>query len=67
MEFSLPNSSCGQMDRIVNFLEYQQIRRGTLNIQPEFLNEEDRLYNLRARALIWGLRVGCANPDRYKK
>ena len=67
MEVNFDNSDCLQIDRIVNFLEYQQLLRGTLNVPPERLSTDDRLYNLRARALIWGIRVGCANPNRYKK
>ena len=67
MQLSFTPGSCYEIDRIVNFLEYQQEARGTLNVAPEFLNNDDRLYNLRVRALIWGVRVGCSDPNRYKK
>jgi len=59
--------SCPYIDRIVNYLELQQIYWNVLNVPPELLNNSDRLVNLRLRALIWGLRVDCSNPDRYKK
>jgi len=48
-------------------LETQQIYWNVFNVPPEMLNNSDRLVNLRIRAIIWGLRVDCSNPDRYKK
>jgi hypothetical protein len=51
----------------VNWVEDQLRMKGLLYADPDTLNDDDRLYNSRARALIWGLRVGCANPHRYDK
>jgi hypothetical protein len=41
--------------------------KGYAGKNPEDLaTEEDRKYNSRARVVIWSLRIGCNNPNRYK-
>jgi hypothetical protein len=67
MSLNYSYESCPYLDKIVNYLEYQQRHWGVYNVPPEALNNSDRLVNLRLRALIWGLRVDCSNPNRYKK
>jgi len=67
MNLNYGPESCPYIDRIVNYLETQQIYWNVFNVPPEMLNNSDRLVNLRIRAIIWGLRVDCSNPDRYKK
>ena len=57
---------CSRIDYWVDWAETQLKLRGIYGRDPETLNNEDRLYNVRARSIIWALRIGCANPDRYK-
>jgi hypothetical protein len=61
------DKDCPQINRHTNFAEEQLRLRGLTNVNPEDLNEEDRLYNATARILIWSLRIGCSNPNRYTK
>jgi hypothetical protein len=61
------NLDCPRIDTWVNWAETQLRLRGIYGREPETLSNDDRLYNLRARSIIWALRIGCANPDRYKK
>jgi hypothetical protein len=60
------SQDCARIDYWVNWAETQLQLKGLLYAEPESLNNEDRLYNQRARSLIWALRIGCANPTRYK-
>jgi hypothetical protein len=60
------SADCSRIDHWVNWAETQLRLKGLLYAEPESLNNEDRLYNQRARSLIWALRIGCANPNRYK-
>ena len=57
---------CPNIDTHVNFIEQQLRFKGLLNATPEDLNEDDRKYNATARIMIWSLRIGCNNPNRYK-
>ena len=53
-----------KIDRMYRQLEI----KGFLNKNPEDLaNEDDRMYNMKAHVIIWALRIGCNNPDRYRK
>jgi hypothetical protein len=63
----LSNRDCANIDRHVNWAETQLRLRGLANVMPEDLNNDDRKYNATARIMIWSLRIGCANPDRYNK
>ena len=63
----LSNKDCGSIDYHINYLESQLQLRGLANAIPEKLNEDNRKYNLQARVGIWGLRIGCNNPNRYSK
>jgi uncharacterized lipoprotein len=60
------SANCPNIDYITNQLETQLAQRNILGKNPEDLNEADREYNSRARVIIWSLRIGCNNPDRYK-
>jgi uncharacterized protein YutD len=61
------NNDCSRIDWWVDWAETQLRLRGIYGREPESLNNTDRLYNLRARSIIWSLRIGCANPNRYSK
>jgi hypothetical protein len=63
----LTNADCPYIDSKINYFETQLRLKGLLYADPANLNSEDRLYNAQARTNIWALRVGCSNPDRYKK
>lgn len=63
----LSNADCPNIDYWVNYAETQLRRRGLVNVHPEDLHGEDREYNATARIMIWSLRIGCNNPDRYSK
>lgn len=67
-EFSnnMSNKNCPRIDETINFLESQLEAKGLLYATPEQLNDEDRKYNATARLTIWGLRIGCNNPNRYR-
>jgi lipoprotein NlpI len=61
------NRDCSQIDTIIQQMEQQLQAKGYAGKNPEDLaTEEDRRYNSRARAVIWSLRIGCNNPNRYK-
>jgi hypothetical protein len=62
---NLSMKDCPRIDYYVNFANDQLSRRGLLGAQPENLNEDDRLYNSTAHVIIWSLRIGCSNPNRY--
>jgi len=59
-------NSCKNLDNSVTWLENQQRLKGIANTAPELLNEHDREYQARIRIAVWALRIGCANPDRYR-
>ena len=61
------NYKCNNIDAIVDNMERQLALKGLTNATPEDLNDADRKYNATARIVIWSMRIGCANPDRYKK
>jgi hypothetical protein len=63
----LTDQDCPRIENIISNTEQQLKSRGIYGRQPEELTEEERLYNSRARAIIWGLRVNCNNPNRYNK
>lgn len=60
------NSDCRNIDAIVSNMENQLRIKGLINANPEDLNDSDRKYNARARIVIWSLRIGCNNPNRYR-
>lgn len=61
----LTRTDCQIIDHHVSFAENQLKMRGIFNRGPETLNEDDRLFNTNAKRIIWGLRIGCNNPNRY--
>lgn len=61
------NISCNQIESVVANMEQQLRLKGLTNVDPEDLSESDRLYNAKARIVIWSMRISCNNPDRYKK
>ena len=61
------NRDCQNIESHVKFLESQLQARGLTNAVPEQLNEDDRVYNATVRIMIWNLRIGCNNPNRYNK
>lgn len=63
----LSMADCPQIDYHVEFAERQLRMRGIANRKPEELNEYNRLFNTSAKKIIWGLRIGCSNPNRYAK
>lgn len=63
----LSDRDCARADYIIANMEEQLRIKGYAGKNPEDLaTEEDRKYNSRARVVIWSLRIGCNNPDRYK-
>jgi hypothetical protein len=64
--FKVNNSMCPKIDYYVNLMETQLRLKGLYNATPEDLNDADRQYNAEARIIIWSLRIGCNNPNRYK-
>jgi len=66
-QIKVTNRDCSRADQIIGQMEEQLRRKGYAGKNPEDLaTDEDRQYNSRARVVIWSLRVGCNNPDRYK-
>ena len=65
-EIRVSTADCTNIDSIVNNMETQLKLRGLQSANPEDLNDDDRKYNATARIVIWSLRIGCNNPDRYK-
>jgi hypothetical protein len=59
------NTNCPSIDQITQQVEYQLRLLGTLNKNPEDMTESDRAYNEKAKIIIWSLRIGCNNPNRY--
>lgn len=66
-KIKVSNKDCPRIDQVIDYLDLQLKRRGLYGRDPVGFTEEQRLYNARAQSLIWSLRVGCSNPDRYKK
>ena len=65
--WKVTNADCPQIDYIISNVENSLRIKGLLYADPSTLNNEDRIYNARARAIVWSLRIGCSNPDRYTK
>jgi len=61
------NYQCKDTEAIVENMERQLKLRGLANVNPDDLTDADRMYNAKARIVIWSMRIGCNNPDRYKK
>jgi hypothetical protein len=61
----LSNRDCANLDRNIAFIEEQLRNRGLANRSPEELDDPDRVYNATAKMMIWALRIGCNNPERY--
>lgn len=57
---------CENIDLHINTLESQLRARRLLKVDPETLDEQDRMYNATARILIWNLRIDCNNRTRFK-
>lgn len=58
---------CINPDILIGQMEEQLRLRGYAGKNPEDLaTEDDRKLNSRIRVVIWSLRIGCNNPDRYK-
>ena len=66
MSLQVNNDWCPQIDYYVNLMNANLNARGLLNARPENLNDEDRQYNAYAHIVIWSLRIGCNNPNRYR-
>jgi len=67
MNRNLSSRDCPRIQQYVNYVDRQLALKGLQNANPEDLNMEDRRYNAAARIMVWGLRIGCNNPTRYKK
>jgi hypothetical protein len=52
---------------MINYVELQLRLRGIADKNPEDLSKEDMQYNATAKIIIWSLRIGCSNPNRYVK
>ena len=61
----LSNADCPNIDYNISLLETQLRNRGLANRSPEELDDPDRVYNATAKMMIWALRIGCNNPNRY--
>jgi hypothetical protein len=60
------DNNCPNIDQIIAGVQEQLRLLGTLNKNPEDMTETQRQYNEKAKIIIWSLRIGCNNPDRYK-
>lgn len=58
----IDSRDCPRMDQIIDTLNRQLAARGLANRRPEDMSEADRMYNARAKIIIWNLRAGCNNP-----
>jgi hypothetical protein len=56
---------CVNIDRTIGYVERQLQLRGVDSAHPERLNRSDAEYNATAKIVIWSLRIGCNNPNRY--
>jgi len=61
----ISNHDCPAIDANISLMEQQLKYRGLTNRLPEDLDDEDRVYNATAKVIIWSLRIGCNNPNRY--
>ena len=61
------DNNCPNIDQIIAGVQEQLRLLGTLNKNPEDMTEIQRQYNEKAKIIIWSLRIGCNNPDRYAK
>jgi hypothetical protein len=59
-------ADCPAINQRVAYIENQLRLHGTFGKNPEDLNEEDRRYNSAGKVIIWSLRIGCNNPNRYQ-
>jgi hypothetical protein len=66
MSQQVNNDWCPKIDWYVDLMTANLQARGLLNVPPENLNDEDRQYNAYAHIVMWSLRIGCNNPDRYR-
>jgi hypothetical protein len=66
MSQQVNNDWCPQIDHYVNLMNSNLQARGLLNARPEDLNDEDIQFNAYAHIVIWSLRIGCNNPNRYR-
>jgi hypothetical protein len=57
---------CPTMNRTIAYVEKQLRLRGIDSEHPEKLNASDTAYNSTAKIIIWSLRIGCNNPNRYR-
>ena len=60
------DKDCVNIDRIIGYVEKQLQLRGIDSWHPENLKGEDAQYNATAKVVIWSLRIGCNNPNRYR-
>jgi len=60
------NRDCANIDRTVSYVEKQLQLRGIDSAHPERLSASDAEYNTTAKIIIWSLRIGCNNPNRYQ-
>jgi len=65
-QIKLGQGDCSQIDQRISYYEQQLVLHGTWGKNPEELSEPDRRYNSAGKILIWSLRIGCNNPNRYK-
>jgi len=65
-QITVNTTSCANLDATIIWLEQQQREAGIAPTAPELLNEHDREYQARIRAMVWALRIGCTNPNRYR-
>ena len=63
----MTNRDCPMIDYHINYIEQQLRYKNLYNREPETMEDSDRKYNAKAHVIIWGLRIGCNNLDRYKK
>ena len=64
---SADDNKCPRIDYWVEWAERQLRLKGLLGRTPEDLDDADRKYNGMAHILIWSMRIGCNNPNRYTK
>jgi predicted metalloprotease with PDZ domain len=67
VQYPVTSTECDNINWHVANINHQLDLRGLTNVRPESLSEPDRLYNVRARNIIWSYRIACSNPNRYNK
>ena len=60
-------ADCPNLDQNIKFLETQLRLKGLHNVDATKLDESDREYNAVTKKIIWNLRIGCTNPNRFSK